>query len=135
MTLFPGCDGGPIGPAARPVQHRFRGGFQQLLAGLPLHRTGANFAHLQRNRPFTSARIFPQGMHLHWQGLLIIGGDAGIQTSTEHFRRFSCVAKNVFGFSFMQGPFYGHFSMSDPPGRRGSFWAIVGHHITRQLAC
>ena len=60
---------------------------------------------------------------LHRKCLLIVGRDAGIEASPQHFRRSSCLAKNVSRFCLLGSPFSGHFRMSPNHGRRRSFSA------------
>jgi hypothetical protein len=55
--------------------------------------------------------------------LLSVGGNAGVQAGAEHFRRFPCLAKNVFGFCLIGGRFGGHFGASPNHGRSRSFSA------------
>src|SRR5260370_29375 len=65
--------------------------------------------------------ILPQGLNLPRDGVLVVGGHAGVEAGAKHFRRLPCLAKNAIRFGFLRGPFYGHFVKSVPPGRRRSF--------------
>ena len=58
----------------------------QLLTGLPPHRSGANLTNLQGDRPAAPGNILPQSAYLHGQSLLIVSGDAGVQPRAKHFR-------------------------------------------------
>gem|GEM_PF-7113092 len=121
----------PIVPSDRgatPTQHRSGGGEQlpAALAGFPLHCPGVHLTNLQRDYPTAAAGVFAHCPVLHRQSLLIIRGNARIQTRTKHFWRFSSLAKNVSRFSFFRSPFSGHFGMSLYHGRRRSFSARQG---------
>jgi hypothetical protein len=63
--------------------------FQRLLASLPLRRAGTYLSYLHRNGPTPPGGIFAHGVALHRKCLLVIRGNAGLQTRPEHFRRFS----------------------------------------------
>src|ERR1035438_9336411 len=58
----------------------------------------APFFHLQGDSPAPPGGVFPQGADLQRDGLLIVGGNAGVETSAQHFRRFPCLAKNPMRF-------------------------------------
>src|SRR5262245_26852549 len=106
--------------------------FQQSLSCLPPGRTGADLTHLESDHPTTTAGILAHGPVLHHESLLIIGGNAGIQPRTKHFRPCASLAKNVVRFCFLRGPFYGHCKKPVLPGRSRSFSARTTHHITRR---
>ena len=73
-------------------------GFQDFVPRLSLHRPGANFTDLHGDRPAAPSGILSQSAALHRQRLLIVGGNAGVEAGSEHFRRQPCLAKNVIGF-------------------------------------
>jgi hypothetical protein len=88
-----------------------------------LRRAGVHFADLQGDRPAATGDIVTHRPVLHRQSLLVSRGNAGIETRPQHFRLLPCLAKNVTGFGFLRGPFYGHWTRTVPPGRRRSFSA------------
>src|ERR1017187_10303996 len=91
---------------------------QQLLPQLPLRCAGTDFFHLQGDSPAPPGGVFPQGADLQRDGLLIVGGNAGVETSAQHFRRFPCLAKNPMRFCLLSCLFGGHFGVSPKHGRR-----------------
>ena len=91
---------------------------------LPLGSARADFFDLQSDRPTSASGVFPQGTGLHRDGLLILGRNAGVEARPKRcFGPTRGVAKNPWRFRLAGGPFFGHFRMSAPPGRRGSFSA------------
>src|ERR1700730_11823820 len=109
-------------------------GLQQFLTSLSLRRTGADLTDLHSDGPAPPADILPQGVNLQRNGLLVVGGHAGVEAGAKHFRRLPCLAKNAIRSGFLRGPFYGHFERSIPPGRSRSFSAMQIHHITQRQA-
>src|SRR5580704_1444483 len=59
-----------------------------------------------------------------YRKLLIVGGNAGIEPSAEHFHGFLCMAENPGRFCLLSGLFGGHFGMSLLQGRILSFSAM-----------
>ena len=106
---------------------------QQLLPKLSLGCTAADLLHLQRDSPGPPSGVFPQGADLQGDGLLVAGGDAGVEADAEHFRRFPCLAKNPTRFCFLRCRFGGHFSVSLLPDRILSFSAIQDSSYARWL--
>jgi hypothetical protein len=104
-----------------PHQHQVdlvtAGGLQQFLASFSLGRTGADLTDVYGNGPAPPGSILPHGATLHGQRLLIVGGHAGVQPGTKHFRRLPCLAENVIGFCLCKDPFGGHFGASPNHGR------------------
>jgi len=112
----------------RPHQHYIdlsaAGGLEQFLTSFALGPSGANLTDLHADRPAASGGILPHGAALHRKCLLVIGGNAGVQAGSEHFRQFPSLAKNVIGFCLWRSPFYGHFGASPRHGRSRSFSAM-----------
>jgi hypothetical protein len=102
---------------------RRRGGFHQLFSHLPLCSAGSDFLHLHGDGPATPGGIFAHGAVLHGQCVLILRGDAGIETGANHFDSLLPLAENLPGFSDAEPLFYGHFTMLPGHGRRVSFSA------------
>jgi hypothetical protein len=101
-------------PAVQPPhQHQVdlpaSGRFQQLLTRLSLRRAGANLTDLQSDRPASPGGILTHRPVLHGESLLVIGGNAGVQPHTKHFRQLTSLAKNVSRFYVLEPPFGGHF--------------------------
>src|ERR1700676_2451396 len=97
--------------------------FQQLLPQLALGRTGSDFLHLHGDGPATPSGILTHGSILHWQRLLILRGDASIETCADCFGSLSPLAKNLPVFPAVRPLFYRHFTMLHRHGRRVSFSA------------
>ena len=77
--------------------------FHHFFATLPLCCTGADLFHLHGNGPATPGGIFAHGAALHGQGLLVVGGDAGIKAGAgRSFRSFTGVAKNPSRFGLCE---------------------------------
>src|SRR5271157_1173379 len=70
-------------------------GLQQLLTKLTLGSSGADLPNLHDNAPASSCRVLPHGTALKWQSLLVVGGHAGVETSSARsFPPASPLAKN-----------------------------------------
>src|SRR5579872_740092 len=115
-------------PAVQPPdQHDIdlaaAGCFQKLLTSLSLGGAGANLADLHGDLPAASGSILPHGTTLHGQRVLIVGRNAGVQASAEHFRRSPCLAKNVTGFCLWRSPVSWQFGASPNQGRKRFFTA------------
>ena len=61
---------------------------------------------------------------LHGQRLLILSGDASIETGADCFVRLLPLAKNLLGFPDDGPLFFGHFTKLSVHGRRVSFSAM-----------
>jgi len=111
-----------------PHQHQVdlpaASGFQESLAGFSARGPGVHLANLHSNRPTAPGGILPHGAALHRQGLLVIGGNTGIQARSEHFCRLPCLAKNVSRFCLWRSLLYGHFGASPQHDRSRSFSAM-----------
>jgi hypothetical protein len=127
-------------PAVQPpdqhdVDFPAASGLEQFLTNLSPHCTGTDLADLQGNRSAASGGILPHGATLHRKGLLIARGNAGVQAGSQHFRRPSYLAKNVFRFCLLGSPFSGHFSMSPTHGRSRSFSARAAFILLCRRGC
>ncbi|MGC9971948.1 MAG: hypothetical protein ABSE56_15320 [Bryobacteraceae bacterium] len=61
---------------------------------LPLRGAAVDLLDLQSDRPIPLAGVFSQGAQLQRDGLLVVGGNAGLEAGTKRFRRFPYLAKN-----------------------------------------
>jgi len=117
-----------------PHQHQVdlpaASGFQESLAGFSARGPGVHLANLHSNRPTAPGGILPHGAALHRQGLLVIGGNTGIQARSEHFCRLPCLAKNVSRFCLWRSLLYGHFGASPQHDRSRSFFRPCRIHHT-----
>ena len=96
-----------LGYCFRPrLVRRFR---DNALFGSFNPRPGVHLADLQSDRPAAPGGILPHRPVLHRQRLLIVGGNAGIQAGPEHFRRFPCLAKNVYRILPLERPVWWPF--------------------------
>src|ERR1039458_3087842 len=67
--------------------------------------------------------VFPQAADVQRDGLLIVGGHAGVDAGSEHFGWFPYLAKNLRRFCLLRCPFGGHFATLLLQGQRLSFSA------------
>src|SRR5271157_6351977 len=99
-------------------------GLQQLLTKLTLGSSGADLPNLHDNAPASSCRVLPHGTALKWQSLLVVGGHAGVETSSARsFPPASPLAKNPVRIGLARGPFSGHFRVAPAYGRNRWFAA------------
>jgi hypothetical protein len=68
---------------------------EQALAGFSLRRPGANLPHLLWQWASPAGRRIPASPVLHGEGLLIVGGHAGVEASSTHFRLLPCLAEDL----------------------------------------
>jgi hypothetical protein len=100
-------------------------GLQQLFAGLPSRRAGANLTNLHDYCPAAPGGILAHGAILHRQRLLVVCGNTGIQANSQHFWLFPLLAKNLILFRLVRCPSCGHFNNAPDDGCSLPFSAIV----------
>jgi hypothetical protein len=70
---------------------------------------GSRDDHIERRGPTSSAigprvcnrrSVFQQSADLQWEGLLIVGGNTGVETGAKHLHLSLCLAKNPSAFAF-----------------------------------
>jgi hypothetical protein len=78
---------------------------------LPLRGAASGLLHLAGLSSSRAGRRIPEEPGI-WKGtVLVVGGHAGVDAGPEHFRWFSCLAKNPLVISPSWRPFGGHFGM------------------------
>ena len=92
-------------------------GIQQLFPQFPLRSAGTDLLHLQRDGPAPPGGVLAHGADLQREGLLVEGGNAGVEANAKHFRMFPSLAKNPGRLCLLRGLFGGHFRVSLPHGR------------------
>jgi hypothetical protein len=67
------------------------------------------------------------------RGLIVIGGNAGLQADPEYVRQSPCLAKNVIGFLLSRSLFCGHFRVLLAMARKNRFSAMPAHDTSGQF--
>jgi phage tail protein X len=105
-----------------------------LLAEFPLRCAGADLFDLHGNGPAAPGGVFPQSTDLQRDGLLVIGGDAGVEPGAEHLRLLLCLTKTLCDFALAEACLAaiseGHSRLAeeDPFRPRGIHHTLPGIH-------